>query len=103
MDRRSREARILAGTKAELTAHVGGKPSATQQALIDRAAWLTLHVAQIDAKAARDGVLTEHDAKMYLAWSNTLTRALKALSLKSAPEHVPSLAEHLAASRGIAA
>ena len=104
MDRRSREARILAGTKAELTAHVGGRPSATQQALIDRAAWLTLHVAQIDAKAAEGGILTEHDARTYLAWSNSLTRALVALGLKSAPAPTRSIDDILAGhARGAAA
>ena len=84
MDRRSREARILAGAKAALTAHVGGKPSATEQALIDRAAWLTLHLAQIDAKAARGGFLSDAAARGYLEWSSALVSAVSALGLKAA-------------------
>jgi hypothetical protein len=36
LGQRTREARLLHDTKEELTAHIGGSPSATQKALIDR-------------------------------------------------------------------
>lgn len=84
LDGRTREARLLRQVRKELTEHVGGKPSATQRALIDRAAWLSLRVAQLDGKTAEGGQMTEHDARTYLAWSNTLTRTLRQLGTKSA-------------------
>ncbi len=95
-DGRTKEARILRETREALTEHVGGAPSAVQRRLIERAAVLTLRVAQLDAKAADAGAMTEHDTRTYLAWSNTLTRTLRELGLKGAAERPPSLAEIMA-------
>jgi hypothetical protein len=96
LDQRTREARLLRETVRDLTRHVGGHPSATQRALIERAAWLTLHVAQLDAKAAATGGMTDHAARQYLAWSNSLTRTLRELGLKGPAERAPTLAEVIA-------
>jgi hypothetical protein len=99
MDLRTKHGRLLRSVRAELLAHVGANPSATQKALIDRAAWLSLHVAMLDAKAiAAGGMPTEHDSRQYLAWSNTLTRTLSAIGLKSAGQQSQRLTlhEHLA-------
>ena len=96
LDGRTREARLLAEVRADLTAHVGGNPSATQARMIERAAWLSLHVAQIDAKAAAGGALTDHDCRTYLAWSNTLTKLLRHLGMEGAATKPRSRQEHLA-------
>ncbi len=97
LDQRTREARLVRETRADLTAHVGGKPSATQRALIERAAQLTLQVWLFDRKAAlTGGTMTERDSRQYLAWSNTLVRTLKQLGTKGAADRPPSLAEHIA-------
>ena len=88
IDGRRREARLLQNIRQELTQHVGGAPSATQRALIERAAWLTLHVALMDAKLMEEGegaTLSERDGRQYLAWSNSLTRTLRELGHKGAP------------------
>lgn len=97
LDGRSKAGRALREMRAELLKHVGSTPSATQRALVDRAAWLSLHVAMMDAKAIEAGGMpTEHDSRQYLAWSNTLTRTLTAIGLKSAAQAPKSLKEHLA-------
>lgn len=97
MDGRTREARLMRDLRAELFAHVGGKPSATQVALIDRCVWLSLHMAQLDAKAADGRAMTEHDSRTYLAWSNTLTRTLRQLGLEGKALGPPkTLAEYAA-------
>ena len=93
---RTRQGRILKGVRADLTAHVGGKPSATQRVLIDRAAMLTLRIAMMDGKAT-DGALSERDGREYLAWTNTLTRLMRQLGLKGAAERPPSLRDYQAA------
>ena len=95
LDGRTREARLLAEVRADLTFHLGGSPSATQRRMIERAAWLSLHVAQLDAKVAEGGTMTAHDARSYLAWNNTLTRTLRQLGLKSASAKTRTLAEHI--------
>jgi hypothetical protein len=95
LDQRTREARIMREARAELTAHVGGTPTATQKALIDRAAMLTLHLARMDAKAIESGELSGHASRQYLAWSNTLTRTLARLGLEGAPAPRMSLMERL--------
>jgi len=98
LDGRTREARLMRNLRARLVEHVGGKPSATQAALIDRAVWLSLHVAQLDQRTAEGGAMTEHDARTYLAWSNSFTRTLRELGLEAAPSPIKPdpLRAHLA-------
>ena len=96
LDGRTREARLLAEVRADLTAHLGGSPSATQRRMVERASWLSLWVAQLDAKAVEGGGLTDHDHRTYLAWSSALTRTLRQLGLKAAPPPRRTLADHLA-------
>lgn len=96
LDGRRREARLLQVARDELLAHVGGAPSAVQARLIERAAMLTLHVALFDARAIEANGLSDRDAREYLAYSNSLTRALAQLGIKAAALKPPSLAEHFA-------
>jgi hypothetical protein len=84
VDGRSREGRFLAACRAELTAHVGGNPSATQRITIDRCAWLRLHLMLLDEKLAGGTMLTEHDRRSYNAFSNSLVRAMRELGAKPA-------------------
>jgi hypothetical protein len=85
MDQRTKEARLMRGTRAALTAHVGGKPSAVQRTLIERACQLQIRIAMMDRDFAAGCVQTEHDSRTYLAWSNSLTRTLRALGVNEAP------------------
>jgi hypothetical protein len=82
LDGRTKEARLMAATRAELTAHVGGRPSAVQRTLIERVARLKLYIELMDAKAIDAGGLTERDSRQYLAWSNSLRLALRDLGLE---------------------
>jgi hypothetical protein len=50
LDQRTKEARLMRETRAELAAHVGGKPSAVQAAMIERACQLTLRIVAMDRK-----------------------------------------------------
>ena len=91
LDRRTKIARLYDSVVSDLTAQFGGAPSATQRALIQRAAWLSLRVALLDAKIGA-GEFTERDSRHYLAWSNSLTRTLARLGLESADDAEPSAA-----------
>ncbi len=73
-------------------------PSAVEAALIERCAWLMLHVALLDRRAVEAGAcgMNDHDAKQYLAFSNTVGRALAQLGVRGAGAKPPTLAEHLA-------
>jgi hypothetical protein len=82
-DGRTREAKLLLASRHELVAHVGGKPSATQRALIEQAAQLGLRLAIMDQTFNANGI-TEHDSRTYLAWANTYTRIMRSLGLKAA-------------------
>ena len=97
LDQRTKEARLMRETRAALVAHVGGKPSAVQSAMIERACQLTLRIVAMDRKFAETGEQTDHDSRTYLAWSNSLTRTLRQLGLKGAATEPPSLADYLAA------
>ncbi len=97
LDQRTREAAIIRRTREELTTHVGGNPTATQAALIERCAMLTLLVALSEKKAVEAGGLTERSSREHIALCNSLTRALRQLGLKGEAPRGPSLAEYLAA------
>jgi hypothetical protein len=73
LDQRTKEARLMRETRAELVAHVGGNPSAVQAAMIERACQLTLRIVAMDRKFAETGAQTDHDSRTYLAWSNSLS------------------------------
>jgi hypothetical protein len=96
LDGRTREARLMRGTRSALIGHVGGKPSVVQQALIERACQLQIRIAMMDRDFAAGCVQTEHDSRTYLAWSNSLTRTLRQLGLKGAADKPPSLQDYLA-------
>jgi hypothetical protein len=96
LDGRTREGRLVRDTRAQLVAHLGGNPSVTQAALIERAVQLTLRIAAMDRKFAADGKMTELDTRTYLAWSGSLSRAVRDIGLKSVGQKAPSLQEHLA-------
>ena len=71
--------------------------------LIDRCAWLRLHVMLLDEKIAGGESLTGHDQRSYLAFSNSLVRAMRELGMAPAAAKPPSLQEYLAAKHGTAA
>jgi hypothetical protein len=89
--------------RAELVDHVGGAPSATQRALIERAVNPAVRLAVMDERFAETKMQTDHDSRVYLAWCNTLTRTVRSLGLKSTAARTPSLAEYLAAKADAAA
>jgi hypothetical protein len=89
LDGRTREARLMRGTRSTVVAHVGGKPSIVQQTLIERACQLQIRIAMMDRDFADGRVQTEHDSRTYLAWSNSLTRTLRELGLNEAPTPKP--------------
>jgi hypothetical protein len=95
IDGRSREGRFLAACRAELAQHLGGAPSRAEAVLIDRVAWLRLHIALIDERAAGGTAMSAHDQRAYLAFSNAVVRATRQLGLKGAAEPAPSLSEYL--------
>jgi hypothetical protein len=92
---RSAEGRLIRDVRADLINHVGGAPSATQRVMIERAVMLTVQLGRMDAKALADGAMSEHASREYLAWSNTLTRTMKALGIKGAADRAPSIKDFI--------
>jgi hypothetical protein len=97
LDKRTKEARLLAARRAELIAHIGGEPSAVQKVLIERAARLMLFVELMDREALEAGTMSERNSRQYLAWQNSLRLCLRELGVKAAATvPPPSLVEYLA-------
>jgi hypothetical protein len=96
LDGRTKEARLMRAVRRELTAHVGGAPSATEMMMIEQAAQLRLHLALIDRKVAEGREMTPHDSRQYLAWSNALSRLLRHLGPRRSKTSARRLADHLA-------
>ena len=86
--------------RQHLIDHVGGNPSTTQLALIDRCAWLMLHCLLLDQRiVSGQQSWGENDRKSYLAFSNALVRTLREIGLEGNPTRQPSLSEVLKAER----
>ena len=95
LDKRTKEARLLQSLRAELCAHVGGKPNIAQRILIDQAAELRLRIALMEAEGTDPGEMTERRQVQFLAWTGALTRLLKDLGLQGVPQKPLSLSEVL--------
>jgi hypothetical protein len=83
--------------RADLIRHVGGRPSATQKMMIERAVTLTGYLARLDAEALSPAGLSDHRRREYLAADGSLRRTLREIGLKGAAATPPSLADYLAA------
>jgi hypothetical protein len=92
IDGRRAEAKVMAQFRADMVAHCGGKPSATQRALIDRAAILHLRLVLMDRESIDQPVMSDRTSRHYLAFSNSLGRLLKQLGMKGVPATAPTLA-----------
>jgi hypothetical protein len=99
LDRRTKASRLTRRIRAELLAQIGPAATPAQIMLVERIVTLRLHVERFDAKAAENDGLNEHDRKAYLAYSNSLTRALRTLGLQATAQRTPTLAEHVARNR----
>jgi hypothetical protein len=88
--------------REELIAHVGGKPSAIQRRLIERATRLTLRLELLDEQFMHGKVPTDCDNRTYIAWHNALRRTLVALGINPAApaREKTSLASIVGAMRG---
>ena len=93
----TREARLYRALRTELIQHVGGSPSITQRALIDRLAWLQLQLAKMDERMMRTGEMSDHAGRQYLAWANSVARMLGQLGLHAPAARPLTPAEALAA------
>src|SRR5690348_12631730 len=85
IDYRTSEGQLLTQVRQELTQHIGGKPTAPQRILIDRAAMLVLRITLMDKHEAQTGYMSEKNAREYLCWTESLSRLLVKLGLEEAP------------------
>jgi hypothetical protein len=82
LDGRTHDGRLMRDARQALIEHCGGAPSVTQRMLIDRVVALAVHLARMDRKAIEAGEMALHASNQYIAWSNCLTRTLRALGTK---------------------
>ena len=101
VDGRTRLAKALRRTEAELIAHLGGpaRVSAPQRYLVERVAADLLRLEMFDEKIVA-GSMTDHDGRVAHALRNSVRLALRDLGLKPTSARPPTIAEALAAGRG---
>jgi hypothetical protein len=80
VDARTREGRLLRDVRKTLLEHVGPDPTPVQKSLIERASWLELKLALLDAKIARH-CDSEYDSATYLSWVGHLRRLYQTLGI----------------------
>jgi hypothetical protein len=76
-----------------LLEHLGGHASPVQAALIERAASLTLHIETFDKRAFAAGGMDEKSSRVYLSYTNSLSRLLRQLGIRAQAAPPKSLAE----------
>jgi hypothetical protein len=104
VDGRTRESRLMAAARAELTRHVGGQPNSVQRTLIERAARLQLYIGVMDRETLETGTMSERASRQYLAWTNSLRLTLRELGVRAAPaEKLPDLSDIVSRHRKAAA
>jgi hypothetical protein len=86
---RTREGELYRRVVRDLRQHLGNDPTAAEELLISRIAWLQVHLAHIDERAMKDGGLSPHATREYLAWANCIARMLAVLGLKGAASPEP--------------
>jgi hypothetical protein len=79
--------------RADLIRHVGGRPSATQTMMIERAVTLTAYLARLDAEALSPVGLSDHRRREYLAADGSLRRTLREIGLEGATERDLTIAD----------
>jgi hypothetical protein len=100
---RTREGELYRRVVRQLVAHVGGRPSATEEYMIGQIAWLQVHLAHLNEAALKKGVLSNHAQREYLAWSNAYVRALARLGIKGAAAKGVTATEYFAGKRSVSA
>lgn len=88
---RSTEGRYIKAITTQLTAHIGGEPSAAQRLLIHRVAIASLRLELFDRKLIAGEGFSEQDSRVYGALHNSLRLMLRELGMKSTPSPVASL------------
>jgi hypothetical protein len=81
-----------------------GDPTPAENVVIERAAWLRLHLALLDERVAAGAILSAHDMRSYTGYTSTLINATRRLrnsdgKIEAAPPG-PTLAEYIAARSG---
>lgn len=95
IDGRTKAALFLKRTRDDLTAHVGGSPSATQRLLIERCTILLLRCHQLDERILAGEILTDANNDKYIAYQNAARRCLVSLGLEKPEQPQPSLMDIL--------
>jgi hypothetical protein len=85
VDRRTREGKLLEQTRAALTRQVGGSPNFLQCAIIERAAFLSVEAAKVNARIAA-GTSTPADLRSYMALTRAIAGLIRSLGLRSVCE-----------------
>ncbi len=98
IDGRSALGRFIRNMEADLVAHVGGKPSATQRLLIDRMVKVRLQLDLLDEKLA-SGEWTPHDSRTYGGLLNAYRLTARELGMQPAAARAMTPAEALSAIR----
>ena len=72
VDGRSAFGQLIRQVRSDLVQHVGGKPTAVQRMLIERAATLTGYLARLDGDALSPAGMSDHRRREYLAADGAL-------------------------------
>jgi len=99
LDKRTKAGRVLRTTIGDLTAHLGGEPTAAEALLIQSAALKATRLFLLSEKLLAGGEIGEDGDHHALAWLNSMRQDLTALGLARRVRDVtPSLSEYLATS-----
>jgi len=88
VDGRTLAGRVLRRTRADLTQHLGGHPSAAQKLLIESAAIKSVRLFLVSSRILDAGDVGIDDGNHVMAWLNSLRLDLVALGLEARAKDV---------------
>ena len=95
LDGRTREGQREREVIAELTAHLGGKPTTPQLILVQRVAKLLVVIELLERRLIEKGEVSDFAGRQYLAWVNTLRLLLQLIGIERSEQAPARLAEVL--------
>jgi hypothetical protein len=93
---RSREGETYRAVVRALTKQLGGEASAAQALLIGQAAWMSVHLAKLNASALNGDGLTETRLSQFMDLHRLYARCLRDIGLKELPPEQESWGDVLA-------
>jgi hypothetical protein len=76
--------------RTDLMHHVDGNPTVMQRMIVEQCIVLSLRIHLMNREFLKQGEMTEHNSRDYIAWVDALSRLLQQLGINGAASPEPA-------------